>query len=142
MRAFPHELGENSYGISGLLEFIRACEDVMYRSRVCAKKPKGLGSMSRRPSQRQRREKVYIEYSRIPESLAICRHPLIPRNCLAPLKDFPDVSIEPTWRRRSGEFPEGRLEAENPVFDEGGHKDEERCRKKRQKKKVKHLDWN
>ena len=40
------------------------------------------------------------------------------------------------------EFPEGRFEAENPVFDEGGHRDEEKCRKKRQKKEVKHLAWD
>jgi len=85
---------------------------------------------------------VYIEYPLIPESLAIGRHPLIPRNSLTLLKDFPGVSIQPALRRRSMEFPEGRFEAENPVFDEGGHRDEEKCRKKRQKKEVKHLAWD
>lgn len=87
-------------------------------------------------------ERTYIEHARILKSLAIGRHPLIPRDRLTPFKDFLYGSIQPTSRWRSREFPEGRFGVSNLIFDEGGRKDKERCCKKRQRKEEEHCAWD
>ena len=85
---------------------------------------------------------MYIEHGRVPESLAIGRHPLVPSDGPTPLDDFFGVSIQPASRPRSRELSEGRLEVANLVFDEFGYKDEERSRKKGERKEPKHLAWD
>ena len=72
---------------------------------------------------------MYVENVRVPEGLAIGRHPLIPRDGLTLFKDFFEIAIQPALGRRSREFSEGRSIVADPVFDECGHKDEERSRK-------------
>ena len=85
---------------------------------------------------------MYIEHGRVPESLAIGRHPLVPSDGPTPLDDFFGVSIQPASRPRSRELSEGRPEVANLVYDEFGYKDEERSRKKGERKEPKHLAWD
>ena len=87
-------------------------------------------------------EIVYIEHAWILESPAICRHPLVPHGVLTPFEDFHQVAIQPTSRWWSRKFPEGRPGVVNLIFDNGRHKDKEKCRKKRQRKEPKHLAWD
>ena len=82
---------------------------------------------------------MYVENVRVPEGLAIGRHPLIPRDELTLFVDFFEVSIQPALGRRSREFSEGRSVVADLVFDECGHKDEERSRKEGEGKEPKHL---
>ena len=85
---------------------------------------------------------MYVEHDRVPESLAISRHPFIPHDGFTPFGDFFGVSIQQASRPRSGELSEGGLKVANLVFDECGHKDEERGRKKGERKEPKHLAWD
>jgi len=87
---------------------------------------------------------MYVEHGWVPESesLAIGRHPLVPRDGPTPFDDFFGISIQPASRRRSRELSEERLEVANLVFDECGHKDEGRSRKKGERKEPKHLAWD
>ena len=84
---------------------------------------------------------MYVERGRVPESesFAVSRHPLVPRDGPTPFDDFFDVSIQPVTRPRSRKLSEGRLEVSNLVFDECGHKDDERSRKKGKRSGPKHL---
>ena len=87
---------------------------------------------------------MYVERGWVPESegLAIYRHPLVPRDGPTPFDDFFGISIQPAMRPRSRELSEGRLEVSNLVFDEYGHKDEERNRRKGERNEPKHLAWD
>ena len=81
----------------------------------------------------------YVKHARVLESLAIGRHPLIPRNGLTLLEDLFDVPIQPASRLRSREFSEGRFKVADLVFDECVHKDEEKSCKEGERKGPKHL---
>ena len=61
---------------------------------------------------------MYVEHHRELKSLAIDRHPFIPRSGLTSFEDVSDVSVEPALRRRSRKFPERRFGAADPRSDE------------------------
>ena len=84
-------------------------------------------------------EEAHIEHIPVQEGPAIGRHPLIPCDGLASLKDLFDVSIEPTLRRWSGKLSEGRLGDADLMFGESEDEDEERYHKERDRKEPKHL---
>ena len=85
---------------------------------------------------------MYVEHARVPKSLAIGRHPLVPRDGPTPFDDFFGVSIQPASRPRSRELSEGRLGVANLVPDECGRKDEGRSRKKDERKEPRHVAWD
>lgn len=81
----------------------------------------------------------HVEHSRILESLAISRDPLVPSDRLAFLIDFFEVPVEPTLRWGSRELPEGRSGTVESRLGEEEDKSEERGDEEPQKEQPKHL---
>jgi hypothetical protein len=115
---------------------------MVYRSRICCEQRGRLEKNELKAESRTVVEEAHIEHSWILESLAIGRHPLIPRDGLASFEDLFDISVEPTFGRWSREFPEWRPSAANLRFDESEDESEERGCKKPERKQPKHLSWD